>query len=83
MPTKFKKDGIEFIRGERGTKPKQVVKKYFIRNIPKAELIQYVNDQKSQPKRRVKCLNELTRRGVKLDWFTEGEMKAKMELANG
>ena len=49
MPTKFKKDGTEFIRGERGTKPKAVVKKYFIKNTPKQELIEYINGERSLP----------------------------------
>ena len=71
MPTKFKKDGIEFIRGERGTKPKQVIKKYFIKNTPKQELIEYINGERSLPKIRIKCINELTRRGVKLDWVSK------------
>jgi hypothetical protein len=66
MPIKFKKDGVEFIRGERGTKPQQVVKKYFIKNTPKQELIDYANSTNSKPKIRIKCLNELTRRGVRL-----------------
>ena len=68
MPTKFKKDGVEFIRGERGTKPKQVVKKYFIKQTPKAELIDYINSTNAKPKIVQKCRNELTRRGVELVW---------------
>ena len=68
MPTKFKKNGVEFIRGERGTKPKQVVKKYFITQMPKAELIDYINNANGLPKIKQKCRNELTRRGVELVW---------------
>lgn len=68
MPTKFKKDGVEFIRGERGTKPKQVVKKYFISQTPKAQLIDYINSANGLPKIKQKCRNELTRRGVELVW---------------
>ena len=66
MPTKFKKDGIEY-RGSRAQRV-AVKKKYFISQTPKQELIDYINSPSGKPKIKQKCRNELTRRGVKLVW---------------
>ena len=68
MPTKFKKDGLEWTGGgpfARGNKT-AVTKKYFIKQTPKQELIDYINNENGKPKIKQKCRNELTRRGVKL-----------------
>ena len=69
MPTKFKKDGLEWVGGGgpfgRGNKT-AVKKKYFIKNTPKQELLDYINSDNGKPKIKQKCRNELTRRGVKL-----------------
>tara|TARA_B100000287_G_C20283699_1_gene643048 strand:- start:112 stop:330 length:219 start_codon:yes stop_codon:yes gene_type:complete len=66
MPTKFKKDGIEY-RGSRAQRV-AVKKKYFISQTPKQELIDYINSPSGKPKIKQKCRNELTRRGVRLVW---------------
>jgi len=67
MPTKFKKDGLEWEGGSRfGAKKQATIKKYFIKQTPKQELIDYINNANSKPKIKQKCRNELTRRGVKL-----------------
>ena len=66
MPTKFKPDSFEYI-GLRGNK-KQVIVKNYITAVSKAELINAVNNSNTKPKQKQKCLNELTRRGVKLVW---------------
>ena len=67
MPTKFKKDGLEWPGGGPFSRNKQAVKKkYFIKNTPKQELIDYINNENGKPKIKQKCRNELTRRGVKL-----------------
>ena len=66
MPTKFKKDGIEY-RGSRAQRV-AVKKKYFISQTPKQELIDYINSPNGKPKIKQKCRNELTRRGVRLVW---------------
>ncbi len=66
MPTKFKPDSFEYI-GVRGSR-KQVLKKSYIKNTSKKELIDYINDSNGKPKIKTKCINELTRRGVKLVW---------------
>ena len=36
--------------------------------IPKAELIEYLNNQYGKPKRKAKALKELTKRGIKIIW---------------
>ena len=69
MPTKFKKDGIEY-RGSRAQRV-AVKKKYFISQTPKQELIDYINSPSGKPKIKQKCRNELTRRGVKLVYKTK------------
>tara|TARA_Y100001963_G_scaffold139232_1_gene204842 strand:- start:1041 stop:1259 length:219 start_codon:yes stop_codon:yes gene_type:complete len=66
MPTKFKKDGLEY-RGSRAQRV-AVKKKYFISQTPKQELIDYINSPSGKPKIKQKCRNELTRRGVRLIW---------------
>ena len=69
MPTKFKKDGIEY-RGSRAQRV-AVKKKYFISQTPKQELIDYINSPSGKPKIKQKCRNELTRRGVRLVYKTK------------
>ena len=69
MPTKFKKDGLEY-RGSRAQRV-AVKKKYFISQTPKQELIDYINSPSGKPKIKHKCRNELTRRGVKLVYKTK------------
>lgn len=66
MPTKFKPDSFEYV-GARGSR-KQVIVKNYIKQTPKQELIDYINSDSSKPKIKQKCVNELTRRGVKLVW---------------
>ena len=69
MPTKFKKDGLEY-RGSRAQRV-AVKKKYFISQTPKQELIDYINSPSGKPKIKQKCRNEHTRRGVKLVYKTK------------
>ena len=66
MPTKFKPDSFEYI-GARGSR-KQVIVKNYIKQTPKQELIDYINNDSGKPKIKQKCVNELTRRGIKLVW---------------
>ena len=66
MPTKFKPDSFDYI-GVRGNR-KQVLRKSYIKNTSKKELIDYINDSNGKAKIKQKCINELTRRGVRLVW---------------
>tara|TARA_B100001564_G_C20635605_1_gene669549 strand:+ start:1223 stop:1432 length:210 start_codon:yes stop_codon:yes gene_type:complete len=64
MPIKFKDDYKKY---DRMTK-KTTVEKYFIKNTPKQELFDYINSSNAKPKIVQKCMNELTRRGIKVVW---------------
>ena len=66
MPTKFKPDSFEYT-GQIGTRKQTLVKNY-IKSTPKQELFEYINSPSSKSKIKQKCINELTRRGIKLTW---------------
>jgi len=64
MPTKFSPSQTTFVKGKG-----KVTQNYFIKNTSKEELIKYLNDGQ-KPKIKQKCLNELTRRGIVIEWKT-------------
>jgi len=68
MPVKFKPSQTTLVRGTKNT----VTTHYYIKNTPKEELIDYINNGQ-KPKIKQKCRNELTRRGVKLVWKSPAE----------
>jgi uncharacterized protein YutE (UPF0331/DUF86 family) len=42
---------------------------YYIKQMSKESLLDYINKEGSVvPKRRAKCINELQRRGIKIEW---------------
>ena len=59
-------------------KPSQVVKDrntgklntqhFYIKQTPKDELFEYINNKSGKPKIKQKCLNELARRKIKVEW---------------
>jgi len=67
MPVKFKKD--QAVR-DRQT-GKVVTQRFYMRGVPKDELFETINNKNTKPKLRQKCINELTRRGVKIEWVKE------------
>ncbi len=69
MPTKFKPDSFEY-KGTRGNRTQVLVKNY-IKSTPKQELFDYINNPSGKPKIKQKCVNELTRRGIKISWTSE------------
>ena len=69
MPTKFKEDG--FVYEGRGRARTQKLVKFYIKGTPKQELIDYINNPSGKPKIKQKCMNELTRRGIKIVWKEE------------
>ena len=77
MPTKFQPDSYTW--GGRATRTRTVVKT-FIKNTPKQELLDYINNPSAKHKIKQKCLNELTRRGIKIKWIREGESEGKLDL---
>lgn len=62
MPTKFKPSQTTFVKGKG-----KVTNHFYIKNTPKEELIDYLN-KGQKPKVKVKCLKELTRRGIEIEW---------------
>jgi hypothetical protein len=67
MPTKFKPSQSTL---QRGTKT-VVTTHYYIKNISKEELLEEINKDNPNKKRRAKAIKELERRGVKLVWTTK------------
>lgn len=59
-------------------KPSQVVKDrntgklntqhFYIKQTPQKELFEYINNKSGKPKIKQKCLNELARRKIKIEW---------------
>jgi len=45
---------------------------FYMHTMKKEELFEYINDkgQNMKPKVRQKCVNELQRRGIKIEWVT-------------
>mgnify|MGYP001414253135 FL=1 len=68
MPIKFKPTQKTLVRGTKNV----VTQHFYIKNTPKEELIDYINNGQ-KPKIKQKCRNELTRRGVKLVWKSPTE----------
>lgn len=62
MPAKFKPSQVIV---NRGTNTKKV-EHFYLKNTPKQELIDYLNNNNGKPKIKQKCRNELQRRGVKI-----------------
>ena len=67
MPTKFKPSQSTL---QRGTKIVTTTH-YYIKNISKEELLEEINKDNPNKKRRAKAIKELDRRGVKLVWTTQ------------
>lgn len=77
MPAKFKSSEqiINRVRGQKMStaSPVKKYKHYYLKQTPKAELFAEINSTRTKPKNRQKFLNELVRRGVKIDFFTQAE----------
>ena len=69
MPAKFKPSEKVFKRGVKASKLKD--KHYYLKNTSKEELFAEINKSNVKPKQRQKCLNELARRGIKVEWVSK------------
>ena len=67
MPVKFKEDSITVDRAT----GKKSIHRYYIKNVSKEELFETINKPNTRPKLKQKCINELKRRGVVIDWTTK------------
>ena len=63
MPTKFKPSQTTVARSTKTV----TTQHYYIKNTPKEELIDYINNGQ-KPKIKQKCRRELDRRGIKIVW---------------
>ena len=70
MPAKFKPSAKKYIRGVPASK--LPMEHFYLKNTPKQELFEYINSTglNMKPKIRVKCINELQRRGIKIEWVS-------------
>ena len=66
MPTKFKPDSFSY-EGYGAARTQTRIKNY-IKAVSKDELFEYINNPSNKSKIIQKCVNELTRRGIKLTW---------------
>ena len=64
MPIKFKPSQV--VR-DRNT-GKLNTNHFYIKQTPKGELFEYINNKSGKPKIKQKCLNELARRKIKIEW---------------
>lgn len=65
MPTKFRPTERYRVK-DQGMKTTH----YYIKLMSKQALFDYINSVSAVPKRRVKCIRELQRRGIKIDWVS-------------
>lgn len=66
MPAKFKPSAKKYIRGVAPSK--LPVEHFYLKQTPKEELFKYINNPSGKPKIKIKCRNELVRRGIKIEW---------------
>jgi len=82
MPAKFKPSEriINRVRGQKmntaGAKSKKW-QNYWLKSTAKDELFTAINSPRTKPKHRIKFLNELVRRGIKIDFLTQEEFDKK------
>ena len=79
MPAKFKPSErvVNRVRGQKmntGSGKAKKYKHYYLKGTPKAELFTEINSPRTKPKKRIQYINELVRRGIKIDWFTQAEL---------
>ena len=73
MPAKFKPSERVYDRNARGVRmnthnPVKKFKHHYLKCQSKETLFAEINKYNVKPKQKQKCLNELTRRGVKVVW---------------
>ena len=78
MPAKFKPSEriVNRVRGQKMNTASGKAKKYkhyYLKSTPKAELFTEINSSRTKSKKRQQYVNELVRRGIKIDFFTQAE----------
>lgn len=74
MPAKFKASAKKYIRGVPASK--LPVEHFYLHTMKKEELFEAINSNRTKPKVRVKCINELQRRGIKIEWVKPSEVQS-------
>ena len=81
MPTKFKPSEqiVNRVRGQKmnTASVKKVWIHHYIKQTPKVELFKAINEKRTPAKKRIKCINELVRRGVKIEFMTQEQFDGK------
>jgi len=78
MPAKFKPSERihNRARGQRmdtASGKNKRYKHYYLKNTSKQELFDAINSNRTKPKHKQKYVNELVRRGIKIEWLTQAE----------
>ena len=78
MPAKFKPSERihNRVRGQRmdtSSGKNKRYKHYYLKNTSKQELFDAINSNRTKPKHKQKYVNELVRRGIKIEWLTQAE----------
>ena len=73
MPPKFKKSGRRWIKDPATgrTTQKHVAEHYYLKCQSKETLFEAINNHNTKPKKRQQYMNELVRRGVKIQWTNQ------------
>ena len=83
MPAKFKPSErvINRVRGQRMNthSPVKVWKHHYMKCQSKEFLFETINSSRTKPKLRIKCINELVRRGIKIDFYSQAEWDIMQE----
>jgi hypothetical protein len=67
MPVKFRPSEKVY---KKGVPAEQLpTRHYYIKQVAKEELFKTVNETRTKHKLKQKCLNELIRRGIKIEWY--------------
>jgi len=82
MPSKFKPSERIYPLNARGQRmstvsPVKLFKHYYYKQTPKVELFTAINEKRTTPKKRIKCINELVRRGVTIEFMTQDQFDGK------
>ena len=78
MPAKFKESERIFPRGARGQRmnthsPVKKWQHFYLKQTPVVELLKAINGDYTKPKVKIKCRNEIARRGLRLVWLPKSQ----------
>jgi hypothetical protein len=74
MPAKFKASAKKYVRGVPASK--LPYEHFYLHTMKKEELFEAINNTRTKPKVRQKCLNELAKRKVQVVWVDPSEVQS-------